>query len=173
MGDEVRIWTSVGSAGTLSTTDLAKVTLDNAVVALGQEIGPPRPSTPEDPSAGVPQTSAVVRYNIPPVDGLFLTSPFHYHLQLTYRGTVRARLVQVDLLNGAAETDLVHFDSTSFPPADSFVTNAAPAAQDSSVMDFVNFAYYAEATLTAPEIGIGNPAKVAAVKVFASPNFPG
>jgi hypothetical protein len=77
MGDEVRIWTSVGSAGTLSTTDLAKVTLDNAVVALGQEIVPPRPSTPEDPSAGVPQTSAVVRYNIPPVDGLFLTSPFH------------------------------------------------------------------------------------------------
>lgn len=69
MGDEVRIWTSVGSAGTLSTTDLAKVTLDNAVVALGQEIVPPRPSTPEDPSAGVPQTSAVVRYNIPPSTG--------------------------------------------------------------------------------------------------------
>jgi hypothetical protein len=173
MGDEVRIWTSVGSAGTLSTTDLAKVTLDNAVVALGQEVVPPTPSAPDDPSAVIPQTSAVVRYNITPVDGLFLTSPFHYHLQLTYRGTVRARLVQVDLLNGAAETDLVHFDSTAFPPAHSFVTNAAPAAQDSSVMDFVNFAYYAEATLTAPEITIGNPAKVAAVKVYASPNFPG
>jgi hypothetical protein len=73
------------------------------------------------------------------------------------RGTVRARLVQVDLLNGAAEMDLVHFDSTAFPPAHSFVTNAAPSAEDSSVMDFVNFAYYVEATLTAPEITIGNP----------------
>lgn len=173
MGDEVRIWTSVGSAGTLTTTDLAKVSLDNAVVALGQEVLPPTPDAAGDPSAAIPQTSAVVRYNITPVDGLFITSSFRYHLQLTYRGTVRARLVQVDLLNGAAETDLVRFDSTAFPPADSFVTNATPAAQDSSVMDFVNFAYYAEATLTAPEITIGNPAKVAAVKVFASPNFSG
>jgi hypothetical protein len=42
---------------------------------------------------------------------------------------------------------------------------------DSPVMNFVNFAYYVEATLTAPGIIIGNPAKVAAVKVFASPNF--
>jgi hypothetical protein len=102
---------------------------------------------------------------------LFLTSPFHYHLQLTYRGTVRARLVQVNLLSGAAEEDLVGFDSDSFSPAHSLVTNAASAQEDSSVMDFVNFAYYVEATLTAPETTIGNPAKIAAVKVFASPNF--
>lgn len=173
MGDEVRIWTSVGSAGTLSTTDLAKVTLNNAVVALGQEVVPPIPDAADAPTAVIPQTSAVVRYNLTPVDGLFLTSPFHYHLQLTYRGTVRARLVEVNLLSGAAETDLVHFDSGSFPPAHSLVTNAASAAADSSVMDFVNFAYYVEATLTAPGIIIGNPAKVAAVKVFASPNFSG
>ena len=67
MGDEVRIWTSVGSAGTLSTTDLAKVTLNNAVVALGQEVVPPIPDAADAPTAVIPQTSAVVRYNLTPV----------------------------------------------------------------------------------------------------------
>lgn len=75
MGDEVRIWTSVGSAGTLSTTDLAKVTLDNAVVALGQEVVPPTPSAPDDPSAVIPQTSAVVRCNITPSTGCSSPAP--------------------------------------------------------------------------------------------------
>jgi hypothetical protein len=41
---------------------------------------------------------------------------------LTYQGTVRARLVQVNPLSGATETDRVHFDSGSFPSAHSLVT---------------------------------------------------
>lgn len=169
MGDEVRYWTTVGSAGTLSATDLAKVTLGNAMIALGQGIAP-ADSAPEDQSAALPQISAVVRYNITAVDGLFPTFPFHYALQLIYRGTVRARLVQVDLPSGA-EADLLHFDSTSFSPAGSLVTNEVAATDKSSVMDFVNAAFYVEATLTTSAITVGNPAEIAAVKVYARQSF--
>jgi hypothetical protein len=171
MSDDVRIWTTVGSAGTLSATDLAKVTLNNAVITLGHDVAPPV-SASDDPSIVFPSSTAVVRYNITPVDGLFPTSPFHYVLQLTYRGTVRARLVQFDLAS-ATETDLLHFDSASFQPAHSFATNGGTTTFESSVMDFVNCAYYVEATLTASAILVGNPAEIAVVKVFASPDFSG
>lgn len=170
MGDEVRIWTSVGSAGTLSAADLAKVNLHNAVISLGVDIAPP--PAQEDPSIILPEATAIVRYNVTPVDGLFATGPFHYLLQLTYRGKVRARLVQVGLSDGA-ETDLLHFDSASFQPASGFVTNSGSTTDDSQVMDFVNFGYYVEAALTASAIVAGNPAEIALVKVYASPDFSG
>ena len=172
MSDDVKIWTTVGSAGTLNATELAKVTLNNAVIVLGHDIASPAASAPADPSIGISTSSAVVRYNITPVDGLFATGPFHYVLQLTYRGRVRARLAQFDLSSGA-ETDLLHFDSASFPPAHSFVTNSGTTTGDSPVMDFVNCAYYVEATLTASAVVVGNPAEIAAVKVYASPDFSG
>lgn len=176
MSDDVRIWTTVGSAGTLSATDLAKVTLDNAVITLGHDVAPPVNLVAEDPSVGFPPSTAVVRYNVTPVDGLFPVDDmgpithFHYVLQLTYRGTVRARLVQFDLSSGT-EKDLLQFDSASFAPAHSFATNGGTTTFDSSVMDFVNFAYYVEATLSASAIVVGNPAEIAVVKVFASADF--
>jgi hypothetical protein len=168
MSDEVRVWTTVGSAGTLSATDLAKVTLHNAVIALGRDIVKSAASAPDD-SAAVPPITAIVRYNITPVDGLFPASAtpldrFHYRLQLLYRGTVRARLVQVSLANGA-DHDLLHFDSTDFPPAHSFVTQSTGQSL-SSVMDFVNLAYYVEATLIASAIVAGNPAEIAVIQVI-------
>jgi hypothetical protein len=166
MNDQVRVWTTVGSAGTLSATDLAKVTLHDAVIALGRDIVKPAASAPDD-SAAVPPITAIVRYNITAVDGLFPASatpaPFDYRLQLCYRGTVRARLVQVSLPNGA-EHGLLNFDSGDFPPAHSFVTQSTHVSQP-LVMDFVNFAYYVEATLIASAIVAGNPAEIAVIKV--------
>jgi hypothetical protein len=171
MGDELKIWTTVGSAGTLSATDLAKVSLDNSVISLGHSIAPPA-GTAGDPSIVLPRLTATVRYNVTPVDGLFPTDPFAYMLQVTYQGTVQARLVQVDLYSGA-EVDLLHFDSASFPPASSFVMNASAAPDESKVMDFVNFAYYVEATLSTVELLATHPAQIAVVKVYASPTFHG
>ncbi len=171
MSDEARIWTTVGSAGTLSATDLAKVTLKNAVVALGHDIAPPATAAP-DPSIVIPPVTAVVRYNLTPVDGLFPPSTvdrFRYQLQLRYRGTVRARLVQVDLYSGE-ETDLL---DAAFPAAPSFVVNSIAPDEDSSVMDFGNFAYYVEATLSASAIIVGNPAEIAIVKVYPTADFSG
>lgn len=168
MGDDGKYWTTVGSAGTLSAADLAKVSLDNAVITVGHGIAPPPGSAAEDPSIVTPQISAVVRYNVTPVDGLFAEGLFVYVLQLTYRGTVHARLVQFDHSTGT-ETDLVHFDGSS-SPASGFTTTGIETGL-ATVMDFVNCAYYVEATLTASAIVAGNPAEIAAVKVYASTTF--
>jgi hypothetical protein len=175
MTNEAKVWTTVGSAGTLSATDLAKVGLGKSVISLGHSIGPVETGAPEDreaaePRIGLPTTTAVVRYNITPVAGLFLDGQFTYVLQLTYKGRVQARLGQFSVLTGE-DSDVVRFDSASFPPApaDKFATNLAGSTDDSAVMDFVNFAYYVEATLTASAVAVGHPAEIAAVKVFASP----
>ena len=40
-------------------------------------------------------------------------------------------------------------------------------------LDFVDFAFYVEATLTAPATTVGNPAEIAVVKVVASAAFSG
>ncbi len=146
------------------------MSLDNAVVSLGQDVAPPSGNAPEDVSIGLPPSTAVVRFNVTPVDGLFPPAgapKFHYALQVCYRGMVRARLVQVDLYTGA-ETDLLHFDSASFAPADRLVMNTGTTTDDSAVMDFVNFAYYVEATLTASAIVVGKPAQIAVIKVIAT-----
>jgi hypothetical protein len=173
MADEIRFWTTVGSAGTLGAADLAKVTLDNAVIRLGVDIVPPEASAPAaDPSIVIPPATAVARYNVTPVDGLFPSVPFHYVLQVTYRGAVRARLVQFDL-SGGVETDLLRFDSADFLPAPSFVTHQVATTDLSSPMDFINFAFYVEATLSASAIVAGNPAEIAVIKVFPSPDFHG
>jgi hypothetical protein len=163
MGDEVRLWTTVGSAGTLSAADLAKVSLNNAVITLGRGIEPPPPGAAEDPSFVIPEISAVVRYNVTAVDGLFPAESLFYELELTYRGMVRARLVQFDTSSGT-ETEVARFDSADFSPADGFVTNLGRPDRQ-IVMDFVHCAYYVEATLTASAIAVGNPAEIAVVRV--------
>jgi hypothetical protein len=184
MEDDVRIWTTVGSAGSLTANDLAKVGLDNGVISLGHDIAPPAANAPKDPSVAFPPVNAVVRYNVTPVDGLFFPTAadvppgqdappnYHYQLQVCYLGAVKARLVQVALANGE-EKGLLLFDSASFDPAHSFVMNAVTTTDPSTVMDFVNFAYYVEATLSASSIGVGNPASIAVIKVYPSPDFQG
>ena len=164
MGDEGRSWTTVGSAGTLSAADLAKVSLENAVITLGRGIAPPLAAA-EDPSIVTPQVSAVVRYNITFVDGLLAEGLFVYVMALTYRGSVRARLVQFNRSSGT-ETDLAQFDRSS----PDFTTEYTETAVE-TVLDFVNCAYYVEATLTASATVVGNPAEIAAIKVYPSFNF--
>ena len=170
MGDEGRSWTTVGSVGTLSAADLAKVSLKNAVITLGQGIAPPHAAAAEDPSIVRPQVSAVVRYNITFVDGLLAEGLFVYVMALTYRGSVRARLVQFNRSSGT-ETDLAHFEGSSSPPGGGFTTHGQETAPVTTVMDFANCAYYVEATLTASAIVAGNPAEIAEVRVYATNTF--
>jgi len=175
MEDYLKIWTTVGSAGSVTAKDLAQVRLEDGVIALGHDLAPPAAGPTADPSAAFPPVTAVVRYNVTPVDGLFFPPPpaeYHYQLQVCYRGVVRARLVQVALADGA-ENDLLHFDSTAYPPAHTFVANVATTTESSTPMDFVNFAYYVEATLSASAIVVGNPAEIAVIKVYPSPEFHG
>jgi hypothetical protein len=69
-----KIWTTVGSAGTVDETDVGKVFFDHGVVQMG------RPLVTQPAARGraiiLPQTqSAVIRYNVTPVDGLFVSPP--------------------------------------------------------------------------------------------------
>jgi hypothetical protein len=173
MEDRFKVWTTVGSAGTLDHTDLAKVSLHQSIIQLGAEIIPPPPIAHNAAaaalfSAAVPTQQAVVRYNVTPVDGMFpsATPAFAWALRLRYRGRVTARWIEVDLATGA-ETQLVQFDSNAFPASQSFQVEAAFTAF--RPVDFVKKAYYIEATLVAPLLVVGHPAAISIVKLSAEP----
>jgi hypothetical protein len=175
MPDSDRLWTTVGSAGTLNQADLAKVTLHQSIVQLGTALAPPPAVAAEGASAEseaasapelqLPTIQAVVRYNVTPVDGLFFTpgSGLHYFLKLRCRGNVSARLVEVDLQTGAeAQRILLNSNTANFQLV---VKEENPTAPESKVMDFVEKAYYVEATLTASAVVIGHPAAIQIIKI--------
>ena len=175
MDDKFKIWTTVGSAGILNPADLAKVTLHGPIIQLGVDISPPplaaaaRPLSP----IGFPTIQAVARYNVTPVDGVFFnqvaSNKFHYGLELRYLGHVTAKLREVDLHTGNdPDEGLILFDKTS----PSFKVETAFASQFEGVLDFVNKAYYVEATLAAPALVVGHPAAISIIKVVAKqPDF--
>src|SRR5262245_58581919 len=68
--DDLRTWETVGSAGTVDEADLSKVTLDHAIAQIGLVISAP-PTTAAKTAAIGQTTSAVIRYNVVPVDGFF------------------------------------------------------------------------------------------------------
>jgi hypothetical protein len=178
MDDKLKVWTTVGSAGILSQADLAKVTLHGSIIQLGVDIAlPPAAAARPLSQIGLPTTQAVARYNVTPVDGLFFdqvaSNKFHYGLELRYLGHVTAKLRQVDLHTGNdPDAGLVVFDSTNFAASPSFKVETAFAAQFEGVLDFVNKAYYVEATLVAPALVVGHPAAISIIKVVAKqPGF--
>jgi hypothetical protein len=185
--DLLKVWTTVGSVGTLNQTDLAKVSLHQSIIQLGVDLlstgsmqvaaARGRAQEKRGPGAGqlapiFPTIQAVVRYNVTPVDGLFITGKFSYNLQIRYRGQITAKLMQVDIENGA-ETQLIPFDSSSFPASPNFQVQLVSTGDGAVPLDFVNKAYYVEATLIAPALVVGNPAAISIIKVIASPSFRG
>ena len=179
MGDELRIWTTVGSAGTLNQADLAKVSLQQSIVQLGAElVNTQGVAATAAPHAGPIQAAtiqAIVRYNVTPVDGLFpplrldgTVPPFHYGIQILFRNHVTAKLIEVDLATGS-ETRLVLFDSTNpnLLANSRLQVGQASADKPSAVMDFNSKAYYVEATLIAPQAPVGRPAEISIIKVLA------
>jgi hypothetical protein len=173
MEDKFKLWTTVGSGGSLNATDLAKVSLHQSIVQLGVDLLPPTAvahnvAAADVFAAPIPTQQAVVRYNVEPVDGMFpsVTPAFAWALRLRYRGRVTARWIEVDLATGA-ETQLVQFDSNAFPVATTFHVQAAFTAF--RPVDFVKKAYYVEATLVAPALIVGHPAAISIVKLSAEP----
>jgi hypothetical protein len=180
MDDEVKVWTTVGSAGTLNQTDLAKVSLHQSVIQLGVDIVPPlavstQAAAPQVASGAGhlaghwgPTMQAIVRYNVTPVDGLLIGIPRNnYELRIRFRGQITAKLMEVDMENGT-ETQRILFDSNSFPPNPNFQVQSA-WEEDSAVMDFVNKAYYVEATLVASAVVVGHSAAISVIKILSSP----
>jgi hypothetical protein len=180
MDDLAKVWTTVGSAGTLNQADLAKVSLHQSVVQLGFDLPTVSTRRALAPVAGAtrnlgpnfPTIQAVVRYNVTPVEGLFPAGKFTYLLRVRYRGHITAKLMQVDIETGA-ETQLIPLGNNSFAPSANFQVQTLPAKEPSALLDFVNNAYYVEATLIASEIVIGDPAAISIIQLIASPSFSG
>ena len=71
--DNNKIWTTVGSDGTVDETGAGKVFFDHSVVQMGiLPINQPAFTTAKKKIGVFPQQtqSAVIRYNVTPVDGL-------------------------------------------------------------------------------------------------------
>jgi hypothetical protein len=168
---EQQFWTTVGSAGALNQVDLAKVALHQSIIQLGLDlVGTASAATAQTATAAprglpFPTIQAVARYNITPVDGVFFSGRFRYALQIRFRGHITAKLMQVNILDGI-ETQLVLFDSTQFPPSAGFQTQRVDTAQDAQALDFVNNAFYVEATLIAPAVAIGAVAAISIIKLL-------
>jgi hypothetical protein len=178
MTDQMKIWTTVGSAGTLNQTDLAKVQLHQSIVQLGTDViidpGTTARAASVAPRIALPTVQAVVRYNVTPVDGLFPQGSFlGYELKIRYRGQIAAKLMQVDIDTGE-ETQLIPFgpppSQPYFPVVAGFTPSSAPGqrathAHPVPFLDFVNNAYYVEATLIASELVPGHPAAISIIKI--------
>jgi hypothetical protein len=174
--DANKIWTTVGSDGTLDETSVGRVFFDHGIVQMGRPIGG---TFPAGRRAGIlSQTqSAVIRYNVTPVDGLFTLRPgpctgdcSAYKLTLRYlaagsSGRVVANLIEVDLATGGEAVRLT-FDSNKFSKSNRYqVQDGTFSCGPTFSFDFKRKAYYIEATLTTGGIVGGSAAGIQIIKI--------
>lgn len=170
-----KIWTTVGSAGTVDDTDGSKVTFDHGTAQVGrrplinQSAAATSPAAPPQAAADAfnQTTSAVIRYNLTPVDGLFVPGSA-IELELRYLDVGRdaqviVELIEADLANGT-ENIRVKFDSNTLTAVDEYrvqtVTQCTPRG-----FNFSRKGYYLNATLTSNAIIVGSAAGIQMIKV--------
>jgi hypothetical protein len=175
--DDSRLWTTVGSDGTVDERDTGKIFFDHSIVQMGRL--PAGNTTARRRALILPTVSAVIRYNVTPVDGLF--APVQQPCrpgrncsgpQMTLRylasGTsarVVANLIEVDLATGL-ESSRLTFDSRKFDLADRYQVQGGSIGCDPLVrFDFVRKAYYIEATLTGSALVANSAAGIQVIKI--------
>jgi len=173
-----RVWTTIGSAGTVDEADVGKVFFENGKVQMGRVLS--NQSTARGRRIiGQPTQSAVIRYNVTGVDGLFTPIPpcrpeKCIGPQLTFRfiaegsgARVVAKLIEVDLETGI-ETVRLTIEENGSPAAKGYrFTSAQPACIARWRFDFQHKAFYVEATLTTKSsfIPIGSVAGIQMIKI--------
>jgi len=170
-----KIWTTVGSDGTVDETDASKVFFNRSVVQMGSVLIGNQPAAGRRASI-LPQTqSAVIRYNVTPVDGLFTPrppAPSSRGIQLRLRfldtgnsAQVVAKLIEVDLATGV-ETARLTFNSNDFAAANSYQVQFKGECGSLWSFDFKGKAYYIEAILTLTRSRfVGNAAGIQMIKL--------
>lgn len=171
-----KVWTTVGSAGTLDETSVGKVFFEHGAVQMGHPVSDQHLAAE---SAAIPhQTqSAVIRYNVTPVDGLFTlkvgncspgSSCPSYKLTLRClaagsNAQVAANLVEIDMATGA-ETVRLTFKSS--PTSNRYQVQSGPGdCGPTFSFDFKRKAYYIEATLTTSSIVAVSAAGIQIIKI--------
>jgi hypothetical protein len=171
-----KIWTTVGSAGTVDETDTGKVFFDHGVVQMGRvlvnQLAARRPAIISQQTQ-----SAVIRYNVTPVDGLFAPRQQcqpgsdcpGIQLKLRYLATggssrVVAKLIEVDMATGV-ETTRLTFNSNAFAASNDYHVQFAGECGPLWRFDFKRKAYYIEATLTGNRIAAIGAAGIQMIKI--------
>jgi hypothetical protein len=177
-----RIWTTVGSAGTVDEASTNKVLLDHSTAQLGRLliIQPAARSAKRRAGViGAQLESAVIRYNVTPVDGFFVfpqvSFPNSAGVELRVRflnsgggAKVIATLIEVDQATGVETTRMI-FDSTGSAVSNAYQLGFKAECGPTWRFDFKNKAYYIEATLTHSAFGIGSAAGIQMIKIDNSP----
>ena len=174
-------WTTVGSAGTLDESSVGRVVFDHGIVQMGSLLGGTTSKSAKRRALIVPQThSAVIRYNVTPVDGFFVPrrctpdGSLDVRLRLRYLAAgpgarVIAKLVELDLATGREKT-LLTFDSgaPNLPRSDNYQVQSNFVCGRPWNYDFENKAYYVEAALTT---GIFAGFSAAGIQMIQIDNF--
>ncbi len=181
--DTDRIWSTIGSAGTLDKTDITKVFFDHSAVQLGVPLGGTLPvarsaadnaAAASNTAAVLQQTeSAVIHYGVVPVDGFFtppVAAPSTRGFQLKVRyldvsGHVVVKLIEVDLATGG-ETTRLTFDSAApgIAKSDNYHVDQVGLC-DNGGFNFKSKAYYIEATLTHNSLRAGSAAGIQLLQI--------
>ena len=165
--DWQRAWTTVGSAGTIDEDSEGEVLFDGAVVQKGDALVIGKARTGRQLLGGVEETdSAVIRYNVTAVDGMFGGPDSEMKIRFRADGKnarVVARLIELDIDTGAEVTRLT-FDSANAPVQSGYQTHEVFDCRGfgDEAFDFMQKAYYIEATLTTDSFA----ASVAAIEVI-------
>lgn len=168
--DKNKLWTSVGSDGKVDEKDTSRVFFDRSIAQMGQLLAGPNTATGRRLLIPQQTQSAVIRYNVTPVDTLFRVSGgIELKLQYLAAGSsarVVANLVEVDLASGT-ETIRTTFNSSSFPSSNNFQVRsiAQCGAMADRPFDFERNAYYIEVTLTNRPIAVGSAAGIRMLKL--------
>jgi hypothetical protein len=135
-------WTTIGSTGTV---DEGEVTFSGPIAFLAGD-------------------SAVLRYNVVSVDGLFATSgplPTRTILTARFRDNgdnnrviVRLRSLRLTGASAGSITTLMTIDSDNYPGSSSFQSRSIWCDGGGFSFDFVNHAYYVEVTMTRTSLPI-------------------
>lgn len=160
--DSQKLWSCVGSAGVVNLPDIGKIIFNQSVAQLG-------PGAPVVVTQGVQKeaaarvlpgtetVTAVIRYGVVPVDGVYVSDfpvgVVALALRLRYRdgsGQVLAKLIQVNIDSGT-ETTLLTFASPSPQQAASNAFQVQESPSNGIDLDFTANAYYVELTLTVTE----------------------
>jgi hypothetical protein len=173
-------WTTVGSDGTLDEGSAGKVSFDNSKVQKGRIVvvgGSAKKRALIAPATD----SAVIRYNVTPVDSFFVPlrcepgASGHIQLRLRYLAAgsgarVVAKLIEVDMASGT-ETTRLTFDSKVFPLSNNYQVQSAGVCGRPWTFDFERKAYYIEATLTNSSFALTSAAGIQIIQIdnFVSP----
>ena len=173
--DAERLWTTVGSAGTLDEKSEGKVFFDHAVVQKGDTfvISPLRRQVQTDGDSADATDSAVIRYNVTAVDGLFTEHLLGMTVRFLAEGgsaRVVAQLVEVNLATGAEVTRLT-FDSDNSAAQSGYHVDTVFADCSKQPFDFVKNAYYIDATLTTSSIQASSAAGIEIIQLDPTPGL--